>query len=463
MTYPINSGNTQVNTSPQFHSEPSPDVPVSNEQPKQLYKKQRSSNGQPSQQSVSSQGSVNDVKRDVQSRVANEADPNRAEQAVRSNSVSDMKQSSSLSDAAMSILKYVRDGMSSDDHLRLENGRLYSKNSHTKAAGKWTGRLFQTNHGKTHFWGGARAKKFTAAKTAVLTGITNALGGDKAAAAQIMKPFLKSSRALTQADLTKIIAATDHLRAARAEVQSLVQSGRSELPQVSDLVNNSRPDWTNAFGNFCESKGSTAFADAMQVTQLRDSLRQMEIQGGPDGRGDNRGAVNEVRAHAAELLKQKHLPNNLRSRLAQVVNSQIPSNTRELRTQLLMYRADLSGADSEIAAFRDEFQGLVAQVRIDHDTRNRQIFRPPVPELVVAPEPKSRQSEFDEVGAIRVADIDESDLEPPEDTNLPQLGMHFTEDDVDLEQSINLGHEHDPVPPGDAEIEWEGEVEVPPR
>ena len=213
--------------------------------------------------------------------------------------------------------------------------------------------MFRRNHSKPHSWGGRRSKKFLAAKQSVQRTITAALGGDAESAKQIMKPFLDSSRALTKTDLTKIIAATDRLKAVRTQVDAHVRNGQTNVPQASDLAKDPQDVWTDTFNNFCETKGNQSFDAAINATRLQQLMRYADNELVP---------WSEPKQLAKTMLQQKNLPESLRSSLEDVGKGGLSqSDMSKILGELELYRRDLTQAGSDVAKLHDEFQSLVNQ------------------------------------------------------------------------------------------------------
>lgn len=280
-------------------------------------------------------------------------------------------------DAAYTRLTGLRNNMSADEHLRLKGDTLYTKASHgAKGDGVF-------NHSKTHFWAKfgntARAEKFQGAKEKVQQIVAAAIG-DAGAAAKIMQPFLKSSRALSQADLSRILKQADAFKLMGSKIDTLIKSDRPNVPSTAMMLREGQADddeaiksdasWGDAFSDFCDSKGSDAFKPAQEITKLRVMIRDAVDSDGNMDAAASRQKKLMAGGMAREVLKQSGLPNDLREQLTSFRRTMADPDARidnrsivSLQQNLARRRAEITGGGSEVGKLHEEFTQHVAQLK----------------------------------------------------------------------------------------------------
>ena len=261
--------------------------------------------------------------------------------------------------------------MTDDEHLRMSSDRvLYTKVSHgVKRDGFF-------NHAEARFWeksgNSGRAKKFNDAKRQVLRTVAKSVG-DSDVALGIMTPFLNSSKALSKADLTRIVSAAKQYNLARSKVDNLVRSDTPNSPRLSNLVNHPDTQWADAFDEFCRYQDSDAFTEAKQLTDLVDRLGRSGLPGdfellSEEAKQRVKTEVTQecarAQGQALEVLKRKDLTPELRSALTEFTKlTEAPASTKQLQELSKQFRAASTGMDSEVGNLKQDFEKFVLDIR----------------------------------------------------------------------------------------------------
>lgn len=196
-----------------------------------------------------------------------------------------------------------------DDHLRQQGDILYQKNNHP---GVVTEKWYHLNHAKTLGFG-RRAEKVRRAKQSVQGMLAEYLNdslhcgnSQEALARSLMKPWMQSYRALSKADLGRIIQrANQWVRIHNGAVLAIRRSGNQTLADLKRLED-APQELMEPFAAYC---GFQEFQEVWTQYQFFFSFEQMLCQlmsdSSRENEQDREELLEKARSVASDLLRYK--------------------------------------------------------------------------------------------------------------------------------------------------------------